>query len=344
MARFDDSPPWRSPQTRYTVGRQIRMAASILKLSPERVLLRAGLAADALEHEGKGFTAKQYYALWEALEAEAGRPELPLLLGTVAARGPIPPSVFAFSCSRDVESGLQRLKLFKPLVAPYAFTVGWRGDTLRITTASVDSEAPMPPRMAVFEAVIVVEMLRLFTAERIVPLSVAVPGVGADVPGLADYFGVGVAPAEPATIVLSAEDARRPLINFDPQLLAGMEQILARQLAEQRHDASITARVRKALTMLLPSGRASAEAVAAHLNLSTRSLHRHLRNEGQSFQVVLNATRTELSMQYLGNAVISIKEISYLLGFRDPNAFYRAFRSWTGMTPSEARARHTPLQ
>ena len=43
-------------------------------------------------------------------------------------------------------------------------------------------------------------------------------------------------------------------------------------------------------------------------------------------------------MHYLKRADMSVQEISYLLAYRDPNSFYRAFQGWTGMTPGEARA------
>ncbi len=34
-------------------------------------------------------------------------------------------------------------------------------------------------------------------------------------------------------------------------------------------------------------------------------------------------------------------EISFLLGFEDPNSFVRAFQGWTGRTPQAARLAHT---
>ena len=71
--------------------------------------------------------------------------------------------------------------------------------------------------------------------------------------------------------------------------------------------------------------------------MSRRSLQRHLKDEGRSFGDVLEATRVELSRLYLARDDFSIEEISFLLAYRDPNSFYRAFHGWTGMTPAQAR-------
>ena len=62
-----------------------------------------------------------------------------------------------------------------------------------------------------------------------------------------------------------------------------------------------------------------------------------LKNEGVSFQSVANSTREELARHYLKSPGISGAEISYLLGYEDPNSFFRAFSSWTDETPDQAR-------
>ena len=46
--------------------------------------------------------------------------------------------------------------------------------------------------------------------------------------------------------------------------------------------------------------------------------------------------RKQLARRYLDDK-LAIAEISFLLGFSEPSAFFRAFKRWTGMTPLEAR-------
>lgn len=51
----------------------------------------------------------------------------------------------------------------------------------------------------------------------------------------------------------------------------------------------------------------------------------------------MNRTREELARHYLRRKSLSCTEISYLLGYEDPNSFFRAFHGWTGQTPEGAR-------
>ena len=63
-----------------------------------------------------------------------------------------------------------------------------------------------------------------------------------------------------------------------------------------------------------------------------------LEDEGTSFQQVLDATREGLARYYLGATGMAGAEISFLLGFEDPNSFIRAFHDWTGTTPERLRS------
>ena len=92
-----------------------------------------------------------------------------------------------------------------------------------------------------------------------------------------------------------------------------------------------------ALLELLPSGKCSLDVVAKKLGTSSRTLQRRLRTEGLRFKEVLDDTREALAKHYLRTSALSGAEISFLLGFDDPNSFSRAFNAWTGTTPERAR-------
>ena len=72
------------------------------------------------------------------------------------------------------------------------------------------------------------------------------------------------------------------------------------------------------------------------LGLTSRSLQRRLKDEGTAFQTLREDVRRELAQRYLSDG-LSIAEISFLLGFSEPSAFFRAFKRWTGKTPLESR-------
>jgi AraC-type DNA-binding domain-containing proteins len=101
--------------------------------------------------------------------------------------------------------------------------------------------------------------------------------------------------------------------------------------------ATTTQRVQALLLELIPSNIATIDEVADRLAMSKRTLQRRLENEGENFRALLNETREKLARHYLKETSLSGGEIAFLLGFEDPNSFYRAFQDWTGQTPEHTR-------
>ncbi|MHC1682261.1 MAG: AraC family transcriptional regulator ligand-binding domain-containing protein [Clostridiaceae bacterium] len=79
----------------------------------------------------------------------------------------------------------------------------------------------------------------------------------------------------------------------------------------------------------------SIEIVAKKLLLSVRSLQLYLQKENTTFNTLIKEIRKSTAEKYLNNSTISIDEVAYILGFSETSAFYRAFKSWTGLTPKE---------
>ena len=122
----------------------------------------------------------------------------------------------------------------------------------------------------------------------------------------------------------------------NPELAAHNEAVLRKRLEALQPD-TVARRLRRALEQCLPNGEPSAEALAHGLHLSLRSLQRHLSEEGSSYEQVLAETRHALAVQHLGEADCSISEVAYLLGFADSSSFSRAFKRWSGQSPSQYR-------
>jgi AraC-like DNA-binding protein len=98
-------------------------------------------------------------------------------------------------------------------------------------------------------------------------------------------------------------------------------------------------RARRAIGERLRGGDPSLESVARALGMSERSLQRHLRELGYTFNGLADEVREATARLYLQQPDLALAEIGYLLGFADQSAFHRAFKRWTGYTPREARTR-----
>jgi AraC-like DNA-binding protein len=99
-------------------------------------------------------------------------------------------------------------------------------------------------------------------------------------------------------------------------------------------------RVRRSITLLLPSGRATIDQVAAQLGLSARSLQRRLDDEGHQFAELLNGVRRELATAYLANSAHPVTSVAGLLGYASPSSFTRWFAGTFGISPQAWRADH----
>ena len=90
----------------------------------------------------------------------------------------------------------------------------------------------------------------------------------------------------------------------------------------------------------LSSGELSEEQMAQRLHMSRRTLQRKLAEAETTYQKLLDDTRRDLALRYLEDPRHSITDITFLLGFSQQSAFTRAFRRWTGMSPTDYRAVH----
>jgi AraC-like DNA-binding protein len=88
----------------------------------------------------------------------------------------------------------------------------------------------------------------------------------------------------------------------------------------------------------LLEGGCEMSSIARLLGNHPRTLRRRLKEEGTSFQVLLDDARREHAMRLLQTA--SVTEVALSLGFSETSAFTRAFRRWVGLPPREYRARH----
>jgi AraC-like DNA-binding protein len=143
-------------------------------------------------------------------------------------------------------------------------------------------------------------------------------------------------------LIIDREILARPVLGADPSLYALLARHAEERLARIPVVEDFLEQVRRQISAGLEGGAPEARDVARKLGLSQRSFERRLHNEGTTYREVVDAVRRELSLSYLREPRLRLMEISFLLGFAETSAFYRAFRRWTGTTPLEYRKRHAP--
>ena len=140
-------------------------------------------------------------------------------------------------------------------------------------------------------------------------------------------------------------------IGFDAQYLplalrrdeAALRTMLRRALPltvlQYRRDRLLVQHVRDLLSV-----HQTAETLADTLNVSVRTLHRQLKDEGTSLQALKDQVRRDVAVELLTRTTRTVKQIAMTVAFRNEKSFTRAFRQWTGESPVEYRRKLSPQE
>ena len=171
-------------------------------------------------------------------------------------------------------------------------------------------------------------------------------------PVLAAEFPFAAPPHAPAYAVLFDGPTRFcapcAALQFDARYLAlpltrdeaAMQQMLQHALPltvrQYRRDRLLVARVRQLLATDRDSSHNAAQ-LAERLHVSTRTLHRQLKEEGASLQALKDEVRKSRAVDLLRRTRQPIKQVAEAAGFASEKSFIRAFRTWTGHSPAQFR-------
>jgi AraC-like DNA-binding protein len=139
-------------------------------------------------------------------------------------------------------------------------------------------------------------------------------------------------------IVTSKADLDLPNPLADPALARHAQGFV--ETMPGARERSIALDVRRAIQLMLPTGRATIEHVAAQLNMTVRTLQRHLEGSGEVFSDLVNAVRRELVLRYLETPSYSLGQIAALLGYTTPGSFTRWFTAQFGVPPARWRKKN----
>ena len=315
------------------------LAMKALELDGEAVLRRADLPEDLFARENVKLTTQEYFCLWESLRSEVGE-LLPIRLAELVSPEMFHPAIFAAFCSPNLRVAIERIAVYKRLIAPMELSFNESESGLFVGFNWLDSALPIPPSLALTELTFLTQIARLATRENLRPLKVESPH-RMELDSYHEFFGVRPVTGSKHGLTFSQSDADRRFLTASGSMWDIFEPELKRRLADLKSGATTSQRVKSLLLECLPSGQASIENVAARLALSPRSLQRRVRAEGTSFRELLDLTRKQLALNYVTGTALPYGEIAFLLGLNEVSSLFRAFRRWTGQTPQSYREAQT---
>ncbi len=139
-----------------------------------------------------------------------------------------------------------------------------------------------------------------------------------------------------AEIRFDARYLALPLRRDEKALRQMLQRALPLMVLQYRRDRLLVQQVRQALATH-PDQAHNADGLAALLNISARTLHRQLHEESASLQALKDEVRCERAKELLNRTGKPVKQVAAASGFKNEKSFIRAFRDWTGVSPTEFR-------
>lgn len=339
LDRHDSEPPLMDATLLASAARILWRVIERHGVDPRVVFREAGLDPSLMNESRARYADSKTRAAWREAARLIDDPCFGLRAADVWSPTDFHALGYAFLASRTLRIGIERIVRYNAVVDPIVRFESTLEDTqLRLTYRVEDLDLPDVPALQDGRWAVVLGLCRAAHGSDFNPAAVSFIHPAPSCRG--DYFGLFRCPihfdAAVPEFVVDRALAEAPLPTANRELALANESILASYVGEL-NDSDVISRVKGAIIEHLPSGAPSADVVAKDLFMSARTLQRKLGDAGVSYSDILETLRRELAEQYLADPARSLSEISFMLGFSELSAFSRAYRRWSGQSPTAAR-------
>lgn len=139
-----------------------------------------------------------------------------------------------------------------------------------------------------------------------------------------------------ASVCIPKLHISNPILFSSSSAYIEAEALCKKELSQLVHEDSYTNKVKRKL-LANTENFPPQNIMSSMFNMTSRTFHRRLVDEGTSYREILDSIKKQLAINYIENSELSVKEISYCLGYDGYGSFNRAFQRWTNLSPSEYR-------
>lgn len=139
------------------------------------------------------------------------------------------------------------------------------------------------------------------------------------------------------SVVIDDTCLSMPISDSNPQLMNLLSQQADKILSEIENKQDFVKQVRLLITTHLEDGSYNVNCLCRQLNITTRTLHRHLKKYNTTYQTLREEIIFNLAKEALLKTDASITEISLRLGYSESSSFVRAFKRLSEMSPLQYR-------
>jgi AraC-like DNA-binding protein len=309
-------------------------------VDPAALFKRAGLDPRKLYDSNARYRDSCLYKLWQLAVEATGDPYIGLKVASFWHPSTAHALGYAWLASATLLDALERtVRYYRLMTDKEELVLKESDEEFRLIIENPALDYPTAPEDLDASFAALVYLCRMCYGESFHPLRITLRRQ--ELPDPAPFEEFFRAPIQYSgnedSVCFDKVDVRAPLPTANAEVARANEKIVQEYLARFDRSSAAT-QVRARLTEQLSSGHATQDSIADVLHMSLRTLQRRLSDEGTSYKGLLDETRRELASHYMAESHRSINEITYLLGFSEPSNFSRAFRRWTGKSPSAYRA------
>ena len=146
-------------------------------------------------------------------------------------------------------------------------------------------------------------------------------------------------------LIFDAQYLDKPLVRSAQELTTYVQNAPADVMTIPGSGSTLEAKIERMIAQRDPDRLVFApiHQLAAELGISSQTLHRRLKESATSYQKIKDNLRREVAIQKLVNERLSVDQVADLIGFSESRSFTRAFKHWTGLTPSEYCKQNQPM-
>ncbi|MCP4674640.1 MAG: AraC family transcriptional regulator [Deltaproteobacteria bacterium] len=318
-------------------------AMNAFGLDSSSVLSVAGISPDDLNDPEHRFPLPQAGLVWQAALSLSGDEDIGLKLARMHLPKDRDVLTYLVGTSPTVGDGIRRLCRFFPLIGDSPQLLLREERELMIFEHRIQAPVVLPRCVVEFPMAINVLAIRDSLGPDWAPMEVR---FAHDSPANTSLHkeifrcpvGFG---AEADSIVLLRSLIDQPLETSNPNLGNVLERYAVEMLSRlpehvprDQAEGDFLNKLRHQVAIRLCDGEPRVEDVARACGMSARTMHRRLKDRSMSFREIVDGLRLTMAKHRLEEGSLSIDEIAFTLGFSEASAFRRAFRRWTGMSPS----------
>lgn len=323
----------------YNISQEFYAACNLLNVESHQVLKQMGLPSNSIHHADLNFTAGQVAKVFEVIVTLYGKDDFHIKLADGFSKAAFGHAFLALQCSENLYNGVYRVSRFKEIIEPVKWQISETKEMLRISLQAISEDFPIMGVGQIMSFLWLVKSARNVSAKHIKPCFISITDPVPHQAHIEQDLDCEIRISDRAYIEFLLTDLEHPILSMNRFVTSGLDAGADKVRVNAAKDGNFISAVYNIVTELLPSGVVTSERVAKRLALGKRTLERRLYEQGCSFTEIVRHCRQDMARHYLHDTRLPISEISLLLGYREINSFYRAFKDWFDCTPYDIRNR-----